>query len=362
MRVWPVEAIASLFGLWAASNSPPIFSFHAYSVQAAFIMKAMAGKAMKLSRTRMNMITHALVAILLLIILIVVLPQFTFFHGVGSALERQNYALLGLAVLTYGGTYLAAAGILLCLDPEHLAYWPTVMVQFAAAFVDRLLPAGSGSIGVNYAYLRKWHTTAAEAGSIVVMNNLLGFVGCAGIVGFTLLLEPTLLHKFKWHFLHHESYVLALGATVAIVCVMVVLWLWGARVMAFIRRLVRDFIVLARKPHRLLAGLALSVCLTLLFAATFYLCVQASGVPMHAGTALVIFALSVVAGVVTPAPGGIGGAEAALVAGLVSFGVHGGPALAIALIFRFITYWLAIIVGAIAFVLSLKLHLFTEHL
>ena len=44
-------------------------------------------------------------------------------------------------------------------------------------FINRLLPAGIGAMGVNYLYLRKNKNTKIQAASVVAINNLLGGIG-----------------------------------------------------------------------------------------------------------------------------------------------------------------------------------------
>jgi hypothetical protein len=48
-------------------------------------------------------------------------------------------------------------------------------------------------------------------------------------------------------------------------------------------------------------------------------------------------------------PGGLGVAEAALTGALVALGVPSGPALTAVLVYRFITFWLAIAIGWAAY-------------
>ena len=50
-----------------------------------------------------------------------------------------------------------------------------------------------------------------------------------------------------------------------------------------------------------------------------------------------------------PTPGGLGGFEAALVAGLTALHIAAGPAVAAVLTFRLLTFWLPIVPGFIAF-------------
>ena len=48
---------------------------------------------------------------------------------------------------------------------------------------------------------------------------------------------------------------------------------------------------------------------------------------------------------VAPVPGGMGALEAALIAGLVGFGMAAGPATSAVLIYRLLTFWLSVPFG-----------------
>jgi len=52
-----------------------------------------------------------------------------------------------------------------------------------------------------------------------------------------------------------------------------------------------------------------------------------------------------VLGAAVPTPGGLGGIEAGILAGLIACGVPAAPALAATLIYRGLTYWAPIIPG-----------------
>ncbi|MFI5271393.1 MAG: flippase-like domain-containing protein, partial [Candidatus Saccharimonadales bacterium] len=71
-----------------------------------------------------------------------------------------------------------------------------------------------------------------------------------------------------------------------------------------------------------------------------------------------IFTLGISTGTITPTPGGLGGFEAGLFAGFVAFHVPVAPALAIALLYRLISYWLALGIGLLAFIEVQRNHLF----
>jgi uncharacterized protein (TIRG00374 family) len=69
-----------------------------------------------------------------------------------------------------------------------------------------------------------------------------------------------------------------------------------------------------------------------------------------------VFTIGMIVGTATPTPGGLVGAEAGLTGGLITYGVQADTALAAALLYRFLTYWLPLLPGFIIFVRIRKLY------
>jgi len=92
---------------------------------------------------------------------------------------------------------------------------------------------------------------------------------------------------------------------------------------------------------------AIAVTGWVLYALPLYLCALAVGRPVPLGVALVLVPL---AGLATwlPSPGGLGGVEVALTAGLVVGGFGVGPATALVLLYRLCSYWSVVAVDGLA--------------
>lgn len=89
----------------------------------------------------------------------------------------------------------------------------------------------------------------------------------------------------------------------------------------------------------------------LAFAAVLYVSADAVGTPVPFGVAMLAVALSKV-GFIVPTPGGLGGVEAALAGALlVLTPMSSAVAVAVALLYRFATYWFTILVGGVASIL-----------
>lgn len=98
-------------------------------------------------------------------------------------------------------------------------------------------------------------------------------------------------------------------------------------------------------PQRLLGGLGLGVVAWMAEAWGFYLLLGWLGVDAEWWQAMGIYAVSMLAGGLSFLPGGLGGAEAAMVALLVAGGAVFGTAALATVICRAVTLWFAVILG-----------------
>lgn len=99
----------------------------------------------------------------------------------------------------------------------------------------------------------------------------------------------------------------------------------------------------------LVAAFALGILGWLAEAWAFHLLLGWMGAGIGFWPAAAIFVFSTLAGGMTGAPGGVGGAEAAMFALLVAAGVPAGPALAATAVIRLTTLWFAIGIGVFVF-------------
>ena len=98
-------------------------------------------------------------------------------------------------------------------------------------------------------------------------------------------------------------------------------------------------------PRRLLAGLGLGLLAWASEAWGFYLLLQWLGVAAAPGHAMGIYAVGMLSGALSFLPGGLGGAEAAMIALLVAGGAVFGTAVLATVICRAVTLWFAVVLG-----------------
>lgn len=98
-------------------------------------------------------------------------------------------------------------------------------------------------------------------------------------------------------------------------------------------------------PRRLLVGLGLGLLAWGAEAWGFYLLLQWLGVAAAPGHAMGIYAVGMLSGALSFLPGGLGGAEAAMIALLVAGGAVFGTAVLATVICRAVTLWFAVVLG-----------------
>jgi hypothetical protein len=121
------------------------------------------------------------------------------------------------------------------------------------------------------------------------------------------------------------------------------------RLGAPVLRALRDIGPVLRRPGKAVALIGGSAGVTGAYIVTFAACLRAFGADPSFAHVAVVYLIGAAVGSAAPVPGGLGVTEAALIAGLVGFGVPSGPAVAGVLSFRLLTFWLPIIPGGLVF-------------
>ncbi len=282
--------------------------------------------------------------------LYIVIPQIGGFQDSFTIVKGANLVYIAAAIGFSFLTFMIAACTYCILALKPLRYWRTVLAEMAAMFVNRLLPAGIGGMGANYVYLRKAKHTLPQAASVVTANNLIGLTGHILLTVVLLVVFRDQLPALPTDNLQRNAGFIAAAAVFFILIIFFARTLKG-RVLAKIAAIAAQLIAYSHHPHKLFAALGTSSLLTLCNVVCLWFCVQSLGVDLGLVPVMLIFTLGVAIGVATPTPGGLGGVEAGLIAGLIAYGVPSSMALAIALTYRFINYWLSLAVGAGAFVI-----------
>lgn len=284
----------------------------------------------------------------ILIVAVVAIPQFRSFNGALSKLTNVDYTLAGLALLLTLGTYFAAAGTYFFLATERIKYIQAVIIQYAAMFVNRIFPAGIGAIGLSFGYLKKMKHSNVQAATIVSVNNLLGFIGNILIVAIVITISGLAvpnnsLPKSDWFLL-----VVFLPGTL-LLSYFLINKNRRKQLIKSLQGVKKQLSFYKDNPFRIIKALFTSSVLSMLNFLSLMLCVYAVGGSVGFAVLVVVYTFGVGVGSSIPTPGGLGGVEAGMVAGFVAFGMPANTALAAVVLYRLISFWLVLLLGAAAF-------------
>jgi uncharacterized membrane protein YbhN (UPF0104 family) len=307
------------------------------------------------SRRNLALVAVAAIAVYVL------LPQIGNFRSSWELLRHPDPVYTALAVALTFATYLAGTGTYCLLAFRRLRFGRTFLVQLAAMFINRLLPAGIGALGANYLYLRHEKHKSSQAASVVAINNLWGFIGHGLVLALTLLLIPGDSMISPGRPGANQTFLLEALVLALIVLLGAALLFGWHKIVNALQDIRKQLFSYRKRPLSLIAALGTSATLTLCNVMCLFFCLQALGLSLSFAAVLLVFTFGVGTGAAVPTPGGLGGFEAGLAAGFVAYGIDAAPALAAALLYRLVSYWLPLPVGLAAFVMCQGKRLFSAN-
>ena len=266
--------------------------------------------------------------------------------NVGQVLASAQWGwalgVVGFTALTITGASLVITGAV----TARLSFVRTYLTQLAVAFSGLVAPSAIGNIALNLRYLQRAGIDPAVAG---------GSVGLAQLTQFSSYVVLILLSSVLAGTGPTASFTPPLPAVIGLIVVVALLLLALAvpagrrvvlgRFLPVVRRVVPRVVAIFQDPRKMVTLISGAVLLDLSFVAALACATRAFGAtPSIAAVAVVYFAGAII-GSAVPTPGGLGGVEAALSAGLVAVGMDASVAVSSVLLFRLCTYWLPIPFG-----------------
>jgi len=288
--------------------------------------------------------------------LVLLLSQVGSFRLALEAGRQADPLWLAVGVLSASVGYVMAALALMGAAPQPLALGRTTVVQLAAAFANRLAPAGVGALTTNVRYLERSGLRRSRAATTVGVDAAAGF-----IVHVLLLATLVPLVGLRTHLNLPSAPDLdaywPVAAFIIVALTTAGIWYWRHRLAAIIDRLrphARDVRSILEQPRRSLMLFGGSVGITMAHAFVLVACLESVGVHLATMTAIAVFVVGSALAAAAPTPGGLGAIEAALVAGLGQVGVPTASAVAAVLLSRIIGYWLPVLPGWLAFTMATR--------
>ena len=279
------------------------------------------------------------------------IPQLTDLDSLWSQAKDASWTWAFVAVLASIGTYMAATGSLLGAIPTRLRYFPALAAQIASSFANRVTPAKVGGVATNLRYFQRNGVPTAVGVTAIGLNAIAGV-----IMHITLTLCFLFLASGDDR---AEGLSLPSTGTLLLVVVALVGTVAAAAAIPSTRRLIDVHVVPQLKsgwesmnvvihdPVRLFLLFGGSAAITLFYLAAMIASLQAFGSTASIPLIALLFLTGSAVANAAPTPGGLGAAEAALIAAL-STAEDTAIVVPAVFLYRLVTFWLPILPGWLA--------------
>jgi uncharacterized membrane protein YbhN (UPF0104 family) len=267
-----------------------------------------------------------------------------------SELSNADSGWIWAALLVSPLVQVAEAFSTIGACPRPLRLGPVIGLQFAIRFIALAVPSSAARIALNVRFFQRAGLATSPAIAVGLVDSVAGFV-----VQVLLLLVIWLAGLAS---LQISTSGLSLDISSQVIVAVVILVVVGLAVAVFVPRVRRmiaprlaeagEAIRVLRSPTKVFELFAGNLVAQVILAVVLGICLRAFG--QHASLAELILVntlASLLAGVL-PIPGGIGVMEAAISGGLVAVGIPESAAVAAAIAFRLVTFYLPPIWGVVA--------------
>jgi glycosyltransferase 2 family protein len=268
-----------------------------------------------------------------------------------GTLSKANPGWFAVAILGSAVTYLAAAENLAAFVPKHLSIVRGFCVQLSTAFVGVAMPPTVGHVAVNARYLHRQGVDDDTVAAAVTMSQVVNIVTTVLLLIIFALLTGSGLSRFK--IAPGTDVLIGVGVIAAVIIILVAVPQTRARLTEIVWPRLRSvgprLVDALSHPLRLATSTGASLLLSAAYLVAFLASLRAVGADPAILPAAVVYLAGNAVGSAAPTPGGIGGVEAVLAAGLTAIGIPAREAIPAVLLFRVATFWLPIPVGWVAY-------------
>lgn len=254
---------------------------------------------------------------------------------------------VGLSFVTYAGATVSLLGAI----PARVGFGGAFIAQLASSFANRVTPAKVGGVATNIRYFQKQGVPTAVSVAAVGLNAIAGLVVHVGLTVVFLVLTSRSEETGSLTIPSPRTLGLAAAGAGAVVLISLAI--------PRLRGLIRDHVVpqlragldavrtIAHRPRRLFLLFGGSLAITLAYLGAMVASLEAFGSDAAFPLVALLFLTGSAVANAAPTPGGLGAAEAALIA---AFSTVEEAEIVIPAVFlyRFVTFWLPILPGWLA--------------
>ncbi|GAB2464742.1 lysylphosphatidylglycerol synthase transmembrane domain-containing protein [Promicromonospora xylanilytica] len=284
----------------------------------------------------------------LMIVAIAVIVTTINFDEIAQAVREANPWWIALAFALAILTWLGAGLTLVAFSPARVPIGRATLTAAAGSFVALAAPAGIGPAALNLRLLTQRGVSMSMAVATVALVQVSQFVVTV------LLLVALSIFTGSGALVELPSPAVLItlaGVALAVVATLLVppVRRWG---MGYIRPRLRQvwprLAQMLSHPGRLALGVAGNLIMTLGYIVALWCCLAAFGESLSLVDIALVNLVGNALGALIPTPGGLGGVEGALTAGLSAAGVPATIAFSVTILYRLCTYWGRVPMGWIA--------------
>lgn len=291
-----------------------------------------------------------LTAVALIAAAYVLVGQFSHVDLLGT-LGSANPAWIAVAVLGSAVTYFAAAQNLAAFVPKRLHPLRGSLVQLSTAFVGVAMPPTVGHVAVNARYLHKEGVDEGSISAAVTLSQLVNIVTTVLLLVVIGLLTGSGLSRFK--IAPGANLLIGLAVIAGVLALLLSVPQTRNKLIGLVRPHLRRawprLLDAVSQPARLAVSAGANLLLTAAYLVAFIAALRAVGAHPAILPAAVVYLAGNAVGAAAPTPGGLGGVEAVLAAGLTAMGIPAAQAISGVLVFRIATFWLPILAGWLSY-------------
>lgn len=265
-----------------------------------------------------------------------------------AVLAGLDWGMAGVAAGCAAVSVVGAAWNLVGFSPVRLTLTRAVLAQVAGTALKVVTPASVGTVAVNARVVQRSGAGTAPAVIAVAASQVAQLVATLLLVSGVAALGGSAAGTARPHVPG-----IALVAVVAVVVGLLLTrrWWWRLVPVTASARLVEvgpQLLATVRSFRRCSAGIGGALLLTVGLVGALWSSVGATGGELPLLAVLVVLLAGSALGSTVPTPGGVGGVEAAMTAGLVAAGLPLTQAVSAVVVFRLLTFWLLVPVGMLA--------------
>ncbi|SKC56811.1 lysylphosphatidylglycerol synthase transmembrane domain-containing protein [Krasilnikoviella flava] len=291
---------------------------------------------------------RTVIMLTLTIVAVTVIVTTMNFEEIASAITEANPWWVAASFAFGAITWFGAALTFSAFAPEKLPLWRATLTQMAGSFVALAAPAGIGPAALNLRMLTRRGVSTPMAVATVALVQLSQFV----VTVLLLVVLSVSTGSGGLIDLPSTTVLLAItGVAVAVVATLLVpsvrRWAWE-KARPTLEQVWPRLSQMLGQPTRLALGLGGNVIMTLGYVLAFDAALAAFGQSLKLVDVAVIYLVGNSVGALVPTPGGLGGVEGALIAGLTAAGIPPSLAFSVTILYRVVTYWARVPIGWVA--------------